>query len=202
MEKWEATALVALAVFLACLFQLYPLNPTQFGCLGSYDSTVDSLIGHSLWAFTPHFFLGTSKKFGSYRRFSSKRNAKSKGKVGIFTGVEAKTDHAIFEILDAYGPLCIRELLKCLNRYGLDFPYFSSLNKRINALERGGYIGQVAASVKSRAAFYELRPKFYLARFLNSNSPDDILSKLAETDAEIILADLVSQRANPLKSLT
>ena len=189
---------ITLTVFLACLLQLYLLSHIQFDFFVNHNSSIGFTFEKPLWTFAPLFILGTAKKYSSnkfrcWKRYSIKSSTKSRGRVGIFTGIEAKMNHAIFEILDANGPLSTCEILKWLNKCGLYTPYYSSLNKRLHALERGSFIGQVSTgSEGSRATLYQLRPKFYLARFLNTKSHDEILSKLTDSDAEIILADLLN----------
>jgi hypothetical protein len=201
MERRRAIILIALAAFLSCLLPLYRLNLAEFEYPNNIDFSTDSLFENSSWAFIPHLFLGsikkrTSKNVAAYKHSNSKTKVNNKGKIAIFTGRSANKNLAIFEILDANGPLPISELQKQLNKIdGLEITYYASLNKRIHALEKGGYIaqtGQAAASPKGfRASLYEARAKFYLAQFLNSSSREEILSQMTETHAVIILAELV-----------
>jgi len=83
---------------------------------------------------------------------------------------------------------------------GLEITYYASLNKRIHALEKAGYIAQTRPAVSSqrcfKAALYEVRAKFYLACFLNGNSQEEILSKLTDTHAISILSELVDAAAS------
>lgn len=150
----------------------------------------------------PILLIGNTKKHSSerlapFKRSNPKRDAKSKStKIAIFTGRGANKNHAIFEILDTKGPLPISGLQKLLNKQrGLEVTYYASLNKRIHALEKGGYVAQVCLAAPSqkgfKAALYEVRAKFYLASFLNGNSREEILSKLTDTHAIIILSELV-----------
>jgi hypothetical protein len=93
--------------------------------------------------------------------------------------------------------LTIRELQKLLNKQsGLEITYYASLNKRIHALEKGCYIAQVHSAAPSprdfKAARYEVRAKFCLARFLNGNSCEEILRNLTDTHALNILAELLN----------
>ena len=202
MERWGAIVLVALAVFLACLLQFYFLNFNLFDYLDNHDPLAGSLIGQSLWALIPNFFLATTKKCASRRFTANKRlrpirNTKDMGKISIFTGRGAKKNHAIFEILIANGPLSIREIQKLLNKYyGIEITYYASLNKRIHALERDGYVAQIRqvdpSPRGSKAALYEACEKFYLARLLNVNSREEILSVLTGSHPGIVFADLVN----------
>jgi len=197
MKKWGVIIIVALAAFPACLLQFYDLNLAQFDYLVNRNPTGDAFVGHSLWLFLPAIFLGMHppRKFTIQTCRHIVRD-KNNGKIAVFTGREAKKNLAIFEILSIYGPLSIREIQKLLNKRGLEITYHASLSKRIHALERDGYIAQirqVSASPRgSRASLYEVCDKFYLARFLNINTSEGILSNLTDPHPGIVLADLVN----------
>jgi hypothetical protein len=203
MERWRAIIGIAIAVFVAYLFLRHPLVLGPSDDRTNYDISATHTFGHSILASAPHFLLVTTKRhtpehFDSHKYSKQRRNAKSIGtKISVFTGRGANKNHAIFEILDAKGPLPISDLQKLLNKQrGLEVTYYASLNKRIHALEKGGYVAQARPATPSqkgfKAALYEVRAKFYLARFLNSTSREEILSKLTDTHAIIILAELVN----------
>ncbi len=125
------------------------------------------------------------------------RKAKKSTKISIFEGRGADKNLAIFRILVAVGPLSIGDIQRRLNRIsGLEVTYYASLNKRIHALVRSGYIGEVkpadSGQAGCKAALYEIRTKFYLAYYLNDKSREEILSKLNESNATIILSDLIN----------
>jgi hypothetical protein len=123
--------------------------------------------------------------------------ARKSAKISIFEGRGADKNLAVFHILVAAGPLSIGDIQRRLNRIrGLRVTYYASLNKRIHALVRDGYIGEVkpedSGQAGCKAALYEVRRKFYLAYYLNGKSREEILSKLNEPNATIILSDLIN----------
>ena len=123
------------------------------------------------------------------------RKAKKSTKLSIFEGKGADKNLAIFHILVAAGPLSIGDIQRRLNRIsGLEVTYYASLNKRIHALVRDGYLIEikVTGQVGYKAALYEVTQKFYLAYYLNGKSREEILSKLNESNATIILSDLIN----------
>ncbi len=201
MERQKSIREIAIAVFVVCLL----FCPTTFASpsyTANYNLSSTHTFGHYILAYAPNFLLGITKRQTPdhflHKLSSLKRNLKSKSdKIAIFTGRGANKNHAIFEILDANGPLPISALQKLLNKQsGLEVTYYASLNKRIHALEKGGYIAQtrpVALRQNSfKAALYEVRAKFYLARFLSKTSHEEILSKITDTQAIIILAELIN----------
>jgi hypothetical protein len=96
----------------------------------------------------------------------------------------------------AAGPLSIGDIQRKLNKIiGLEVTYYASLNKRIHALVRNGYLGEVKPADSGqgfKVTLYEVRRKFYLAHYLNGKSREEILSKLNELNATIILSDLIN----------
>jgi hypothetical protein len=199
MERREEIGGIAIAVFVACILLFYPL------ILGNSDTAKNVFnsthtFRYSIIAFVPNFIVGSVRGCSSKHSERPKQRHKiqSKGtKISIFAGRGANKNQAIFEILDAKGPLPISDLQKILNKQkGLEITYYASLNKRIHALEKDGYVAQARPAAPNRgcfkAALYEARAKFYLACFLNSNSGEEILSKLTDTHATIILSDLVN----------
>jgi len=200
VERRGAIVWLAIAFFLACLVLLHTLNRLH-NFTTDFTICFDHAVKHPLIASYPYFILGT-KRYSS-ENFASNKQSKSKGtenkntKIAVFTGRGANKNRAIFMILDAKGPLPISDLQKLLNKQsGLEITYYASLNKRIHALEKGGYIAQVHPATPNqkgfKAAQYEVLAKFYLAYFLDSNSHEKILCKLTDAHAVIILAELVN----------
>lgn len=190
---------IAIAVLVACILLFYPL------ILGNSDTADDGFspahtFGCPIIVFIPNFLVGSVKRCSSKHSEHARQRHKIKSKgnrISIFTGRGANKNQAIFEILDEKGPLPISDLQKILNKQkGLDITYYASLNKRIRALEKAGYVAQARPLAMNqryfKAALYEARAKFYLACFLNSTSQEEILNKVTDTDATIILSDLVN----------
>ncbi len=123
------------------------------------------------------------------------RKAKKSTKISIFEGRGADKNLSTFHILVAEGPLSIGDIQRRLNKIsGLEVTYYASLNKRMHALVRDGYLVEIKATGQAgyKAALYEVTQKFYLAYYLNGKSREEILSKLNETNATIILSDLIN----------
>jgi predicted Zn-ribbon and HTH transcriptional regulator len=194
MERRGAVIGLVIAIFIVLILLLYPSN------LGNYtvpDTTIH--FGHSIIAYFPPFLIGNTKRqapqhFEKPKQPNQRHNAKNK--ISVFTGRGANKNQAIFKILDTKGPLAISDLQKILNKQkGLEITYYASLNKRVHALEKGGYLTVIQPATASQRGFkavlYEASAKFYLAIFLNGNSREEILSKLTNAHALILLADLV-----------
>ena len=192
MRERKAIAWGAIAVFLVCLSIVYlaDASPDFFGL---------TFVFHIL-AYIP-IFSGTTKhsqeKIEIPEKSKPNRDKNNNCRIAVFTGRGANKNHAIFELLDAKGPLSISELQKLLNKQvGLEITYYASLNKRIHALEKGGYIAQTRPAILDqkgfKAALYVVCAKFYLVRFLNSNGREEILQKLTDAQAQIVLAELVN----------
>jgi hypothetical protein len=194
MERRGAVIGIAITVLIVLVLLLYPLT------LGNYtvpDTTRH--FGHSILVYFPHFLAGTTKRRSPQHpdkpKQSDQKN-KTQNKISIFTGRGANKNQAIFKILDTKGPQVISDLQKLLNKQrGLEITYYASLNKRVHALEKGGYLTVIqpatAGQTGFKAVLYEASAKFYLAIFLNGNSREEILSKLTNAHALILLADLV-----------
>ena len=118
MERREEIWGIAIAVFVGCILLFYPL------ILGNSDTADDGFspahtFGYSIIVFIPNFLVGSVKRCSSKRfeRSMQRHKIKSKRtKISIFTGRGANKNQAIFEILDAKGPLPISELQKMLNK--------------------------------------------------------------------------------------
>src|SRR5208337_2158784 len=96
--------------------------------------------------------------------------------LSVFKGREAHLNRAIFRVLAVDGPKTISELQKQLCRQkGLGSIYYASVYKRLCCLEKAGYVESTlveASESESRAKFYELSTKAYLALFLSRKSPE------------------------------
>lgn len=144
-------------------------------------------------------FLGLAKKASTHHSNSSNHSIhryNQQTKISIFTGRGANKNHEIFKILDSKGPQTIGDIQKHLNEQpGLEVTYYASLNKRMHALEKGGYVSKICLrnSIETgfKAGLYVGCAKFYLASFLNNNSREEILNKIDDNNAAIIFADLV-----------
>ena len=121
--------------------------------------------------------------------------AKSKRKtaeLSVFKGREAKLNHAIFQILTLKGPLTIYSIHKEVkNRRRLRHVRYASVNKRVRALQESRYIKKTGAK-KTKAGFeasiYELTARAYLAILLNPINLDDLLTRVDEATASVIVA--------------
>lgn len=72
---------------------------------------------------------------------------------------------------------------------------YSSVNRRVRLLEKSSYIRKIGTK-KTRAGFeaalYELTLRTYMAMFFNSIDLEDLLLKMNENTAVVILADFMS----------
>jgi DNA-binding transcriptional ArsR family regulator len=160
---------------------------------------------HFILFYVCPFVLGTTArcryKQANFRKQSTINRIKNNGKISIFEGRSAVRNLAIFHVLVAEGPLSIGDIQRRLNKIsGLEVTYYASLNKRIHALVRGDYIGEVKPAAGKATGLkvcqYEIRSKFYLAYYLNGRSREEILSRLNEPNAAIILSELVNADVN------
>ena len=107
---------------------------------------------------------------------------------------DLKELHAIIQALATKEPQTTRELRKRIAQTkGLKHTSYSTVNKRVRSLEESGYLRK--AAVKERTGgitnYYELRPKAYLATFLNSTSIEDLLNRANDVTALTILGALI-----------
>ncbi|MGD6806828.1 MAG: hypothetical protein ACQCN4_07695 [Candidatus Bathyarchaeia archaeon] len=213
MRKRRVIAL-AVALFLACLLAYsifrafpnrslnnyftsrYPIGKTS--CFQNYYVNASHTFGHSILAYVPHLILATAKShLHNSDKHTDIRQTKKRTKISIFEGRSADKNLAIFRILVAVGPLSIGDIQRRLNKIsGLEVTYYASLNKRIHALVRDGYLGEVKPADSGQAGFkvtlFEVLPKFYLAYYLNGKSREEILSRLNQPNATVILSDLIN----------
>ncbi len=111
--------------------------------------------------------------------------------LSVFKGREARLNLALFESLSFLHPQTIKDLQKKISKKPkLQGVYYASLSKRISCLEETGYLKK--AKIDSRAAAYELRPKAYLAMLLESFSPEDLLDRVTDKSASILLLAILN----------
>lgn len=201
MER-RIVAEIASGFFLASvLFAIFIVLGTV--CyLQKYGSNSMHSVQHAILAYGVHFVFAVAsrnsqKQFYHNRHVTINRSTKNNAKIVIFQGRGAVRNLAIFHILVAAGPLSMGDIQRKLNKIsGLEVTYYASLNKRIHALVRGGYIGEVKPALGQVAGFrvclYGVRAKFYLAYYLNGKSREEILSMLNEPNAIIILSELIN----------
>jgi len=116
-------------------------------------------------------------------------------KLSVFKGREARLNHAIFQILSLKGPQTIYDIHRQVRaQRGLRYTCYASVNIRVRFLEESGYIKKIGIK-KTKAGFeastYELAAEAYLAILLNSVSLEELLTRLDETAANEILADII-----------
>jgi len=198
MQRGTLIAL-AVALFIAGLLVVDPMDLGISDYLGNYGLDSTLAFGHVLSGSVP-FLLRTSRT--SEEHFSQIKGIQSKHKPGrtgsklsVFKGRKASLNRAIFVILDKEGPKTVIEIQKQLSKQkNLEGTYYASVNKRIHCLEKAGYIKPAlnkTAQPTSKAIIYELRAKAYLATFINKKSAEELLNKVTDKDATIILSDLV-----------
>lgn len=114
-----------------------------------------------------------------------------------FIGRGGALNRAITNVLGAKQPLTTRQISK----HVANIPEFkgtscSTVNKRVRDLEKNGYLkkAQVKERVGGITNYYELTPRAYLAKFLDSNSIQEIFQHISDEEALIILADLIKAR--------
>ena len=166
-------------------------------CLQNDCTKCTHTCGRSLFVCFSHSIMGDVKTPANNYLYSDKHaivnRIRKNFKISIFEGRGAEKNFTIFHILVAAGPLSIGDIQRRLNKIsGLEVTYYASLNKKIHALERGGYIGEVKPAAGCKAVRYEVRTKFYLAYYLNGKSREEILSMLNEPNAIIILSELIN----------
>jgi predicted transcriptional regulator len=70
---------------------------------------------------------------------------------------------------------------------------YSTVNKRVRSLEESGYVRKAAVKERPRGLtnYYELRPKVYLAKFLNSTNMENLIGQVNDETALAILGALI-----------
>lgn len=118
-------------------------------------------------------------------------------RLSVFKGREARLNRAIIQVLGAKAPQSTRQLRKKIVQIKeLKHTSYSTVNKRVRSLEQSGYLKK--ASVNQRPGgytnYYELRPKAYLAKFLDSNTIEYLFEKVSDESALAILGVLIGTK--------
>jgi hypothetical protein len=180
---------LTIAVSLAFILLFYPLVQ------GTNDE-----FEHDILTSVPNFELNNSKTHSPEHPYFNhknqfRRSQKSCGAaLSVFKGREARLNHAIFQTLAIKGPQTIHQLQKHLHKQkDLQGTYYASIMRRIHCLEKAGYIAQslTCKGPGSKAGEYELCTKAYLAAFMNYHSPEELLNKVTDKDAKIVLSDMI-----------
>jgi hypothetical protein len=113
----------------------------------------------------------------------------------VFKGRESKLNQAIFEILCLKGALTIYEVYKeTINRKGLLRTRYSSINKRIKALEKTGYVKKVATRLTKagfKANVFDVTANAYVAIFLSKRNISGIVQNASEEFSLAIISDFL-----------
>jgi len=117
------------------------------------------------------------------------------GRLSVFKGREARLNRAIFHILALKGPLTIYDIHKEVKKQrGLKNTRYANVNKRVRSLEESGYIKKIGIK-KTKAGFeasiYELRDKAFLVMLLNSMSWEDLVVRVNDVTASVILGTFI-----------
>jgi chromosome segregation and condensation protein ScpB len=117
------------------------------------------------------------------------------GRISVFKGREAKLNRAIFQILALKGPLTIYDIHKTVKtKSRLRHVRYASVNKRVRSLEESSFIKKTGVK-KTKAGFkastYELTARTYLAILLNSINLDELVMRVDEVAASVILGDIM-----------
>ena len=124
----------------------------------------------------------------------AKGKDKSRGRLSVFKGREAKLNKVIFHILARKGPLTIYDIHKEVKtQKGLRQTRYASVNKRVKSLEESGYkkIGVKKTKTGFEASMYELSLKAHLALVLNIINLEELLCHADEATASAILGDII-----------
>ncbi len=111
-----------------------------------------------------------------------------------FVGRGAALNRVITDILGVKEPQTTRQISKnVINIQEFKNTSCSTVNKRVRDLEKHGYLkkAQVKERIGGITNYYELTPKLYLAKFLDSNSVDDLFENISDKESLIILASLI-----------
>ena len=115
----------------------------------------------------------------------------------VFKGREAKLNRAILHRLTKSHPLTIWEIKKEIDQIrGLKKTRYHTVNKRVKALETGGYlrkIGEKETKAGSKANLYEATSKSIVALLIDSRCLDDLIEELDELTA-FTIASLIAAR--------
>jgi len=114
-----------------------------------------------------------------------------------FIGRGAALNRAIISTLEDKQPQTTRQIGKNVtSTRKFKGTSLSTVNKRVRNLEEQGYLSktQVKERIGGPTNYYQLTPKAYLARFIDSNSIEDLFEKISGETALILLADLANTK--------
>jgi DNA-binding Lrp family transcriptional regulator len=124
----------------------------------------------------------------------AKGKDKSRGRLSVFKGREARLNRAIFHILAHRGPQTIYDIHKEIRvRKGFRYTRYASTNKRVRSLEDQGYIRKVGVKETKagfQASLYELTSKAYLVTMLSSVNLENLVKRVDDSNAQVLLASL------------
>jgi len=125
----------------------------------------------------------------------SKRNC---GRISVFKGREAKLNFAVFQVLSLKGPQTIYDIRRELRtRRGLKQVAYPTVNRRVRALQKLGYVKKVGVKktkTGSEKFLYDLTANAYLAMLLNSINLNNLITRLDEATALRILGEILSRQ--------
>ena len=124
-------------------------------------------------------------------------------RLSVFKGREARLNRAIIQVLGAKAPQSTRQLRKKIVQIKeLKHTSYSTVNKRVRSLEQSGYLRK--ASVKKRLGgltnYYELRPKVYLAQFLDSNNIKNLFEQADDQLSLTVVAALIKAKNQEIEN--
>lgn len=119
-------------------------------------------------------------------------------RVTVFKGRDARLNKAIFWILAQQSPLTIYDIWRKL-RTQRDFAYipYNTVNRRVRALEKHGYIGK-SGERKTKTGFvailYQLTARTYLAILLDKIDLNNFIEKAPESSILSTIEAIISAR--------
>jgi len=128
----------------------------------------------------------------------AKGKNKSRGRLSVFKGREAKLNKAIFHILAHRGPLITYDIHKEVKaQKGLKHTKYTNVLRRIKALEESGYLekaGMRKTLPGSERVLYKLSSKTYLALLLNKINLDSFIQTADEDTITAMLAAIIQNK--------
>ena len=120
------------------------------------------------------------------------RNESKNRELSVFKGREAKLNRAIFQTLALKGVQSTNKLyLNIKKQKEFRQKHYGNVNKRARALENQGYLKATeipSHQGRTKAVYYELKAKAYLALMLNSVDLENLLNLTNDETATKILA--------------
>lgn len=119
-------------------------------------------------------------------------------RLSVFKGREAKLNRAIFQVLQQEAPQAMWDILRKIRKInGLKHTKYAVINTRVKALEAKGYLkktGERETKQGGETALYGMTARARLAVKLSSNNIDELINKLDEDSALIILKAISSNK--------